>query len=254
MGFARFRLPALPGPRQAGFSLLESVVLVGVIGAAAMAISRVSLNEQVARSKLKSSVSHRDAFAGFQSGVSEGFKKFLDDAGRCEDKNMKKLLRDVAKHFDGIRLTQPTGKGKNAPRSSAISYVTKISGKLSSDLHKEAAERCRRPRAASDSLYFCIEMSADTSAPKDSFLNHGGVAFAEIYARTLNYESRRAVSCAGYDPNIKVIGGGDRSVNVPFGLDIWYALHWDMKAAKGSGLQVNSVTKTGQFYTSGGPK
>lgn len=206
---------------QEGFSLVGVLIIMGVVLVSMLLISQ-------ARFKQKS------------------VQKAIQVKGSYSDVNQA-LINAVVDQFHKGLLTVPVAGGFTCPTADIITTGGLLNGKNAYAVktppvingnaplvHTQAITRCSNavtPSGNGNRYYFCLQISPDTSADKDSILN-AEKAFAEFAIELIDLQTNLAISCQEYSKRANDMGPPPSLTHVDgsAGMAVTMALYWENKS------------------------
>jgi type II secretory pathway pseudopilin PulG len=202
------------GDSKAGFSLVAVLIVMGVVLLSVLFITQAKFRTQETQKGLKVKQSYADINQALMSSVVDIFHKGI--TASCNDLVQHALASPQP--LDGNVTFQfntdvPIAHGKNGSTPQA---------------HREAKSRCAAPKSPNggNRFYFCVSLTKDTSAPKDSILN-ADAAFAEFAVELIDLQTQSPITCQDYESRRKDLNpttGQPRDGSA--GMAVTMALYW----------------------------
>lgn len=220
MGF-----PKPHGPNgEAGFSLVQVLVAVGVLGLTVSLFFQAKTQTQMARKSTTASRSVMDVNDAFSAELASVIRTLSAANPGCLNTATQLNARPLAKASGTSRLsyTQAVNASTLIAAGLPASEKSRLAESIqSSSLLAEAVKRCRRtvlPQSltsqAQNDFYLCMSISQDTSAPPLSFLS-APYAFAEVGWKLINLQTGDPMSCTEFEQAGKAAGA-----------QVFYSLYW----------------------------
>lgn len=190
---------------EAGFSLVSILVIMGVVLASILMISQAKFQQQGTQKALRIKQSYTDVNQSLINDVVSQFHdKLKAGGGAC---------------------SSPTTITKDKGDGIAYKFTNSIAdfNKSAPAVHVSAKGRCGNPKTPSGSgnrYYFCVQLTRDPAAPKDSIMN-AKVAFAEFAIELIDLQTQKEISCQQYRDKTNDPRDGSA------GMAVTMALYWE---------------------------
>lgn len=168
---------------QSGFSLVAVLLVLGVVSVAMLLISQAKFRAQSVSKAIKIKQSYVDINQVLINRVVDIFHKNLNDT--CGGL--------IASNLSGPQLLD------GSVTFTATTAVPVSSG--APPVHTLAQNRCRTQTSPhpdiNNRFYFCVQLSRDLDAPRDSILN-ANTAFAEFVVEMIDLQTQAPITCRQY--------------------------------------------------------
>lgn len=207
---------------EAGFSMIQVLISVGVMGLAIFLYFQAQSRSQNARKILDSSLASGDVKDSFIAEISSVIRQINPATPGCLDYAAQLNARPLVKASGTSALSFTNAVSATNWISNDLNAADKqkVQAKVNSTF-AAAVKRCQTPQrpgnpnASNDNkFYLCMNIRGDATAPKNTFLN-APLAFAEVGWTLTNLHNGNPNSCSEFATATKSAGA-----------QVFYTLYW----------------------------